>query len=77
VEEGIHVVVLDLASGESRDLTPGEGVVAAIEKLSTEHVDEVLGMAGKLPRATESCGPRRRPGPRCVSVRWTAPESAA
>jgi dipeptidyl aminopeptidase/acylaminoacyl peptidase len=41
-QEGVHVVVVDLASGASRDLTPGKGVVAAIEKLSTEHVGEVL-----------------------------------
>lgn len=34
--------LLDLDSGVSRDLTPGKGVVAFIEKLSPDHLEEVL-----------------------------------
>jgi len=39
---GAHVFLLNLASGEARDLTPGKGVVALIEKLSPDHAEEVL-----------------------------------
>ncbi|MBX7219301.1 MAG: alpha/beta fold hydrolase [Blastocatellia bacterium] len=42
VEQGVHIFLLDLASGEARDLTPAKNVVAAIEKFSSDHVDEVL-----------------------------------
>jgi dipeptidyl aminopeptidase/acylaminoacyl peptidase len=41
-ENGSHLFLLDLGSKESRDLTPGKGIVAQLEKLSTDHADEVL-----------------------------------
>jgi dipeptidyl aminopeptidase/acylaminoacyl peptidase len=41
-ENGSHIFLLDLASKESRDLTPGKGVVAQLEKFSTDHADEAL-----------------------------------
>ncbi|MBI3409484.1 MAG: S9 family peptidase [Planctomycetes bacterium] len=41
-EGGTPVLLLNLDTGESRNLTPGKGVTASIEKLSPEHVDEVL-----------------------------------
>jgi dipeptidyl aminopeptidase/acylaminoacyl peptidase len=41
-DEGTHVFLLNLETGESSDLTPGKGVVAFIERLSPDHVDEVL-----------------------------------
>jgi dipeptidyl aminopeptidase/acylaminoacyl peptidase len=41
-DEGVHVFLLNLDSGESRDLTPGKGVVAFIEKFSPDHLEEVL-----------------------------------
>jgi dipeptidyl aminopeptidase/acylaminoacyl peptidase len=39
---GTPVVLLNLDTGESRNLTPGKGVTARTEKLSPDHVDEVL-----------------------------------
>lgn len=39
---GIPVMLLNLDTGDSRNLTPGKGVIAFIEKLSPDHVDEVL-----------------------------------
>lgn len=41
-DEGVHIFVLNLDRGESRDLTPGKGVVAFIEKFSPDHLEEVL-----------------------------------
>jgi hypothetical protein len=41
-EGGTPVVLLNLDTGESRNLTPGKGVTAWIEKLSPDHVDEAL-----------------------------------
>jgi dipeptidyl aminopeptidase/acylaminoacyl peptidase len=41
-ENGSHLFLLDLASKESRDLTPGKGIVAQFEKFSTDHADEAL-----------------------------------
>jgi dipeptidyl aminopeptidase/acylaminoacyl peptidase len=41
-ENGSHIFLLDIASKESRDLTPGKGIVAQLEKLSTDHADEAL-----------------------------------
>jgi dipeptidyl aminopeptidase/acylaminoacyl peptidase len=41
-DEGVPVFLLNLESGESRTLTPGKGVVAFIEKLSPDHVEEAL-----------------------------------
>jgi hypothetical protein len=41
-DEGAHVFLLKLASGESRDLTPGKGVVAFIERFSPDHLEEAL-----------------------------------
>lgn len=39
---GTPVMLLNLNTGETRNLTPGQGVAAWIEKLSPDHVDEVL-----------------------------------
>ncbi len=39
---GTPVMLLNIDTGESRNLTPGKGVTASIEKLSPDHVDEVL-----------------------------------
>jgi dipeptidyl aminopeptidase/acylaminoacyl peptidase len=41
-ENGTHVFLLDLAGGEPRDLTQGEGSVASIERLVPDRPDEVL-----------------------------------
>jgi dipeptidyl aminopeptidase/acylaminoacyl peptidase len=41
-EVGVQVFLLNLESGESRNLTPGKGVTAFIEKLSPDHVEEAL-----------------------------------
>jgi dipeptidyl aminopeptidase/acylaminoacyl peptidase len=41
-ENGSHFFLLNLANKELRDLTPGRGIVAQFEKLSTDHADEVL-----------------------------------
>lgn len=41
-DEGVQVFLLNLDSGESRNLTPGKGVTAFIEKLSSGHEEEVL-----------------------------------
>jgi hypothetical protein len=41
-ENGSHLFLLDLASKESRDLTPGKGIDAQFEKFSNDHADEVL-----------------------------------
>ena len=41
-DDGEQVFLLNLDSGESRSLTPGKGVVAFIERLSPDHVEEVL-----------------------------------
>jgi dipeptidyl aminopeptidase/acylaminoacyl peptidase len=42
VESGIHVFRLNIADKQSRDLTPGKGVVAQMEKSSLDHPDEFL-----------------------------------
>lgn len=39
---GTPVMLLNLDTGESRNLTPGKGVTAWIEKLSPDHADEAL-----------------------------------
>jgi len=41
-EGGTPVILLNIDTGESRNLTPGKGVTAWIEKLSPDHVDEAL-----------------------------------
>jgi dipeptidyl aminopeptidase/acylaminoacyl peptidase len=41
-ENGSHVFLLNITSKESRDLTPGKGIVAQLEKISTDHADEAL-----------------------------------
>jgi dipeptidyl aminopeptidase/acylaminoacyl peptidase len=51
-DDGVHVFALDLDSGESRDLTPGKGVVAQIEKLSADRPDEGLFRVKELDRAS-------------------------
>lgn len=42
IDEGVQVFLLNLESGESRNLTPGKGVVASIERFSPDHVEEAL-----------------------------------
>jgi dipeptidyl aminopeptidase/acylaminoacyl peptidase len=42
VGQGVHLLVLDLRSGQTRDLTPQAGVAARIEKLSPDVPNEVL-----------------------------------
>src|SRR5262245_64525221 len=39
-EDGVQVFLLNLESGESRNLTPGEGITALIEKLIPDHVEQ-------------------------------------
>lgn len=41
-DEDVHVFLLNLESGESRNLTPGKGVVAFIERFSPDHIEEAL-----------------------------------
>jgi dipeptidyl aminopeptidase/acylaminoacyl peptidase len=41
-DDGVQVFLLNLESGESRNLTPGKGVSAFMEKFSPDHVEEVL-----------------------------------
>jgi dipeptidyl aminopeptidase/acylaminoacyl peptidase len=41
-DDGAQVFLLNLESGESRNLTPGKGITAFIEKLSPDHVEEAL-----------------------------------
>lgn len=50
-DDGEHVFLLNLDNGESRDLTPGKGVVAFIEKFSPDHPEEVLLRVEKPPQA--------------------------
>jgi dipeptidyl aminopeptidase/acylaminoacyl peptidase len=38
----VQVFLLNLESGESRNLTPGRGITAFIEKLSPDHIEEAL-----------------------------------
>src|SRR5262249_12472748 len=40
--DGVKVFLLNLESGESRNLTPGKGITAFIEKLSPDQVEEAL-----------------------------------
>jgi dipeptidyl aminopeptidase/acylaminoacyl peptidase len=41
-DDGAQVFLLNFESGESRNLTPGKGMTAFIEKLSPDHVEEAL-----------------------------------
>ena len=42
VDNDVHLFVFNLADGKARDLTPRTGVSARIEKLSSEHPEEIL-----------------------------------
>jgi dipeptidyl aminopeptidase/acylaminoacyl peptidase len=42
VGKDVHLFVFNLASGQSRDLTPLTGVSARVEKLSPDHPEEIL-----------------------------------
>jgi dipeptidyl aminopeptidase/acylaminoacyl peptidase len=54
IGKGTHVFAHDLSGGPARDLTPGEGVQARIERLSPDRPQEVLvGIAGQNPSRTD------------------------